>query len=495
MESALARKKPTQNNSDKYDSFKIKLVGDAGVGKSSLLSRFADNTFSGSYIPTKGNNFRLINPFIDDSVFKMQIWDTAGRESFRNFDTSSSRCDGLVIVVDVTNVLSVNNAYQYLEEILKSADKNAYLMLAFNKIDLKNVCKIKDDLIERMDCTFKKRNESYLGFIKTSAKNDINVLELFNELSNPFGEAKRLMRLEQIGRTIKEANIQMQANLELNAILRPAYNSDFTIFTDLTSLVDNQDKMIEEIARHIREDENTPERKKMKLESEAKRIIAAIKNDIITTVFPLGLVGGETIILDNGDEKDVPANVKLHWDKIEDAKRGKQSYYDALQDIINQSEIALKTPSKSRRQTTIVYYMKTAKPYEHYALNANTEPQISSPSVSSTGIFNRPNNQVKPSQPVTQNKASSKVPLYFRCPISLDLMKEPVILPSGYTYDKKSLKGQKECPMTRQPFSEGDIIQNRALKDAIDDWELKNKNELPQDNEDELFKGFVMTNI
>jgi len=62
-----------------YDHlFKLLIIGDSGVGKSSLLLRFADNTFSGNYITTIGVDFKIRNVVIDGERVKLQIWDTAG---------------------------------------------------------------------------------------------------------------------------------------------------------------------------------------------------------------------------------------------------------------------------------------------------------------------------------------------------------------------------------------------------------------------------------
>nr|BAG61918.1 unnamed protein product [Homo sapiens] len=73
-----------------YDHlFKLLIIGDSGVGKSSLLLRFADNTFSGSYITTIGVDFKIRTVEINGEKVKLQIWDTAGQERFRTITSTA----------------------------------------------------------------------------------------------------------------------------------------------------------------------------------------------------------------------------------------------------------------------------------------------------------------------------------------------------------------------------------------------------------------------
>ncbi|CAM5147798.1 unnamed protein product [Natator depressus] len=88
-----------------YDHlFKLLIIGDSGVGKSSLLLRFADNTFSGNYITTIGVDFKIRTLVINGERVKLQIWDTAGQERFRTITSTYYRnTHGVIIVYDVTN--------------------------------------------------------------------------------------------------------------------------------------------------------------------------------------------------------------------------------------------------------------------------------------------------------------------------------------------------------------------------------------------------------
>lgn len=95
----------------------------AGVGKSSLLIRFSDDTFSGSYITTIGVDFKIRTVVIEGVRVKLQIWDTAGQERFRTITSTYYRgTHGVIIVYDVTNGDSFANVRRWLEEIQNNCD-------------------------------------------------------------------------------------------------------------------------------------------------------------------------------------------------------------------------------------------------------------------------------------------------------------------------------------------------------------------------------------
>jgi len=95
----------------------------AGVGKSSLLIRFSDDTFSGSYITTIGVDFKIRTVDIEGMRVKLQIWDTAGQERFRTITSTYYRgTHGVIVVYDVTNGDSFANVRRWLEEIQNNCD-------------------------------------------------------------------------------------------------------------------------------------------------------------------------------------------------------------------------------------------------------------------------------------------------------------------------------------------------------------------------------------
>ncbi|XP_073950862.1 ras-related protein ORAB-1-like [Choristoneura fumiferana] len=117
--------------------FKLLLIGDSGVGKSCLLLRFADDTYTESYISTIGVDFKIRTVELDGKTIKLQIWDTAGQERFRTITSSYYRgAHGIIIVYDCTDQDSFSNVKQWLEEIDRYACDNVNKLLVGNKCDL-----------------------------------------------------------------------------------------------------------------------------------------------------------------------------------------------------------------------------------------------------------------------------------------------------------------------------------------------------------------------
>ncbi|KAI8749375.1 ras-related protein Rab-35 isoform X1, partial [Biomphalaria glabrata] len=107
-----------------YDHlFKLLIIGDSGVGKSSLLLRFADNVFSGTYITTIGVDFKIRTIEVNGERVKLQIWDTAGQERFRTITSTYYRgTHGVLVVYDVCSGESFANVQRWLHEIDQNCD-------------------------------------------------------------------------------------------------------------------------------------------------------------------------------------------------------------------------------------------------------------------------------------------------------------------------------------------------------------------------------------
>jgi len=163
--------------------FKLLLIGDSGVGKSSLLLRFADNTFTESFISTIGVDFKIRTIDVNGKTVKLQIWDTAGQERFRTITSSYYRgAHGIIVVYDITNAETFNNVQKWLQEIERYACDTVHKLLIGNKCDLVNDRKIStEDAREFAD-------QFNLVFLESSAKDSTNVEEAFTRMAKSIME-------------------------------------------------------------------------------------------------------------------------------------------------------------------------------------------------------------------------------------------------------------------------------------------------------------------
>jgi len=164
-----------QAKNSQYDFLvKLLLIGDSGVGKSCLLLRFSDDTFTTNFITTIGIDFKIRTIELDGKRIKLQIWDTAGQERFRTITTAYYRgAMGILLTYDVTDEGSFQNIRNWMKNIEEYAAENV------NKILIGNKC----DLVEKKVVDTQKGQQlaaNYgINFLETSAKNNINVEEAF----------------------------------------------------------------------------------------------------------------------------------------------------------------------------------------------------------------------------------------------------------------------------------------------------------------------------
>ena len=113
------------------------MVGDSGVGKSSLLKRFANRDFTGDYISTIGVDFEIKTLEIDGKTVKLQIWDTAGQERFQNITTSYYRgAHCIILVYDITQLETFEHVHKWHRQIQEHSNSNVQILLVGNKSDL-----------------------------------------------------------------------------------------------------------------------------------------------------------------------------------------------------------------------------------------------------------------------------------------------------------------------------------------------------------------------
>ncbi|KAL1817902.1 hypothetical protein ACET3Z_020476 [Daucus carota] len=163
---------------DDYDYlFKVVIIGDSGVGKSNLLSRFTKNEFSLDSKSTIGVEFATRSIRVDDKVVKAQIWDTAGQERYRAITSAYYRgAVGALLVYDVTRHVTFENVERWLKELRDHTDANIVIMLVGNKADLRHLRAVSTEDAK----AFAEREKTY--FMETSALESMNVENSFTEV-------------------------------------------------------------------------------------------------------------------------------------------------------------------------------------------------------------------------------------------------------------------------------------------------------------------------
>eukprot|EP01094_Clydonella_sp_ATCC50884_P009773 TRINITY_DN192_c0_g1_i5.p2 TRINITY_DN192_c0_g1~~TRINITY_DN192_c0_g1_i5.p2 ORF type:complete len:223 (+),score=89.78 TRINITY_DN192_c0_g1_i5:55-669(+) len=187
--------------------FKLLLIGDSGVGKSCLLLRFADDTYTESYISTIGVDFKIRTIELDGKTIKLQIWDTAGQERFRTITSSYYRgAHGIIVVYDVTDQVSFNNVKQWLQEIDRYACESVNKLLVGNKSDLSTKKVVDYNTAKEL------ADGLSIPFLETSAKNATNVEQAFLTMA---GEIKnRMVKSSSTGGSGSKATVNVGVKID-----------------------------------------------------------------------------------------------------------------------------------------------------------------------------------------------------------------------------------------------------------------------------------------
>ena len=160
----------------------ILIIGDTSVGKSSLISRYANGTFREEYLATVGLDYCTKNEIINNKTIQIKLWDTAGQERFKALTQNYFRnAEGVLLVYDVTSTDSFDNLKYWISSIkdnMKQQDMNIPLIIIGNKIDMEDSREIIKENAEKF------AGENNYKYFETSAKTGVGVDDAIRELVN-----------------------------------------------------------------------------------------------------------------------------------------------------------------------------------------------------------------------------------------------------------------------------------------------------------------------
>lgn len=187
-------------NKQDYDvAFKILIIGDSGVGKSSILLRFDEDKFNNHFLSTIGIDFRSKIIPIEKTRIKLQLWDTSGQERFKSITNAYYRgASGVILVYDVDNLESFAHIHHWLDSVKQYASKNIIKILVANKIDLER------KITKEMGIELAK--ELDMEFFEVSAKDGKQINEIFDNLAKQCLKNKLIPLEPTTTLTLEKAN-------------------------------------------------------------------------------------------------------------------------------------------------------------------------------------------------------------------------------------------------------------------------------------------------
>ena len=168
-------------SSSNFENYKIAIVGNQHVGKTTILSRYKYETIDEAYAPTVGIDFLTKNVYLEDKTIRLIMWDTAGQERFKSLIPSylkNSNC--VILTFDVTEKSSFFSLGKWLSDVKDNVVEGTFIILCGNKIDLNNKRVISKEEAEKFS------EENNIAYIETSATTGQGINELFNTIINSF---------------------------------------------------------------------------------------------------------------------------------------------------------------------------------------------------------------------------------------------------------------------------------------------------------------------
>lgn len=167
---------PRMSSLNKY---KLVFLGEQGVGKTSVITRFMYDTFDNNYQATIGIDFLSKTMYLEDRTVRLQLWDTAGQERFRSLIPSYIRdSSGAIVVYDISSRNSFEQTSKWIQDVRAERGQEVVIVLVGNKTDVAD-----DKRQVALEEAEAKAKEFDVLFVETSAKNGENIKQLFRQLA------------------------------------------------------------------------------------------------------------------------------------------------------------------------------------------------------------------------------------------------------------------------------------------------------------------------
>ncbi|CAF1005588.1 unnamed protein product, partial [Brachionus calyciflorus] len=182
--------------------FKIVFIGDSGVGKTSFVQRFCNNTFRESFSTTIGVDFQVKSIILDNRVIALQLWDTAGQERYRSITKQYFRkADGVICMYDITSEQSFKNLRNWISSMKESASEDCVLVVIGNKTDL---CPNDEKRVVRNKDGAGLAAEYESLFFETSSKESKCILEAMESIARILQEKEDKQIEDVLNLRVKE---------------------------------------------------------------------------------------------------------------------------------------------------------------------------------------------------------------------------------------------------------------------------------------------------
>ena len=191
--------------------FKIILIGNVSVGKTSIFNKFTTGDFSKIYKSTIAAEFKSKLLKVNKNLWaKLVIWDTCGTENYRSLTRQYYRgADGAIVIFDLTDQSSFNDLKKWIKDIKNYGEKDIQIIIVGNKLDLFNQRKVTQSQANNF-C-----NENKYKYIEASAKDGTNLLKIFEELTFDLTNKNQEKIKNEINKKSQIKNLEIMAKEEI----------------------------------------------------------------------------------------------------------------------------------------------------------------------------------------------------------------------------------------------------------------------------------------